>query len=694
MANFHNWTGDELIDTQVSQFLNEDNAATQEKLNAKFNKSYHLAKASDLNSIRNEGFYTCGSNNDAETMLNCPTEYAFGLMVWGTGEIVYQEVREYNRSSKNQDYNNCWRRSYYSSGNVQNTWSNWQKMAYTATTLAGYGITDGMRKDAANTVSVSDLIKRNVDTSSLQLMGSTSYSNGASIQLYGMGVESNAGEFVLRAISSTNSTYLFGTPYGRLSWGGKNIVRSVNNALADANGNVTIPIDTALDDKSTNPVQNKVIKAALGNYYTKGSVDTLISNLKAGLVNVVNSLPTVGESGKLYLVKTGTEDKNVYTEYVYVNSAWEKLGTQKLDLSGYLTVANANNKYVRRAFSDEFNFVSESAVGDAGKLYINFRLLNADTGNSKPIKEYRFLNGLGNNLTRISAASFNGYTINASVPADAKFTDTVYTHPSTHPASMITGLSTVATSGSYNDLNNKPTIVKTVNNVAPDANGNVNIATSSVTVDSALSSTSTNPVQNKAIYTALQSKVNTSIFKGGFAFSNPDATITWLQNSHVVGAINSGSYSGTANAATHDGEGNVIAETYAKRGTANTWSSLQAFKHVKLATERYISSEVEGTSNAPSLSVMHYIATGAFTLDLGKLFGLLEATESTVFTAYIKSSADYPLIITNAGTLKYIGSASDVAITSAGLLLNILIVKDSKGNVNSIVQASKLEGGA
>lgn len=33
-----------------------------------------------------------------------------------------------------------------------------------------------------------------------------------------------------------------------------------------------------------------------------------------------------------------------------------------------------------------------------------------------------------------------------------------YTHPSTHPASMITGLSTVATSGDYDDLTNKPTI--------------------------------------------------------------------------------------------------------------------------------------------------------------------------------------------------------------------------------------------
>ncbi len=33
-----------------------------------------------------------------------------------------------------------------------------------------------------------------------------------------------------------------------------------------------------------------------------------------------------------------------------------------------------------------------------------------------------------------------------------------YTHPSSHPASIITGLATVATSGSYNDLSNKPTI--------------------------------------------------------------------------------------------------------------------------------------------------------------------------------------------------------------------------------------------
>lgn len=41
-----------------------------------------------------------------------------------------------------------------------------------------------------------------------------------------------------------------------------------------------------------------------------------------------------------------------------------------------------------------------------------------------------------------NADTVNSFTVNTSVPANAKFTDTVYTHPTTHPASMITGLPT------------------------------------------------------------------------------------------------------------------------------------------------------------------------------------------------------------------------------------------------------------
>lgn len=103
-----------------------------------------------------------------------------------------------------------------------------------------------------------------------------------------------------------------------------------------------------------------------------------------------------------------------------------------------------------------------------------------------------------------------------------------YTHPTSHPASMITGLSTVATSGSYDDLINKPTIpaAYTHPNTHPASmiTGLATVATSGsyndladkpnipegVVVDSSLSSTSTNAIQNKVVNAALDGKANST----------------------------------------------------------------------------------------------------------------------------------------------------------------------------------------
>lgn len=51
--------------------------------------------------------------------------------------------------------------------------------------------------------------------------------------------------------------------------------------------------------------------------------------------------------------------------------------------------------------------------------------------------------------TVATSGSYNDLSNKPTIPS-------AYSHPSSHPASMITGLSTVATSGSYNDLSNKP----------------------------------------------------------------------------------------------------------------------------------------------------------------------------------------------------------------------------------------------
>ena len=197
-----------------------------------------------------------------------------------------------------------------------------------------------------------------------------------------------------------------------------------------------------------------------------------------------------------------------------------------------------------------------------------------------------------------------------------------------------------------------------------------------ITVDAELSDTSTNPIQNKAVNTAISTVKNN--MTQGFQ------TVTASIPTKVSDLENDAGYL-TQHQSLDD---------YAKKNTANTWGAQQRFKQVLLGAEGYLSTVVSGTSHTPQMSVMHYIATGTFTLNLQEIEANLEPRNSSVFTAYIESSADYPLHIESTGALKYIGSASDVAITSAGLLLNILMLKDSSGNVTSIVQASKLEGGA
>ena len=64
-----------------------------------------------------------------------------------------------------------------------------------------------------------------------------------------------------------------------------------------------------------------------------------------------------------------------------------------------------------------------------------------------------------NSITGLSVSGKTiTYTKGSGTTGTITTQDTVYTHPSSHAASMITGLSTVATSGNYNDLSNKPSI--------------------------------------------------------------------------------------------------------------------------------------------------------------------------------------------------------------------------------------------
>lgn len=182
-----------------------------------------------------------------------------------------------------------------------------------------------------------------------------------------------------------------------------------------------------------------------------------------------------------------------------------------------------------------------------------------------------------------------------------------------------------------------------------------------ITVDAALSDTSTNPVQNKVVKAAIDS-VAASVPTKVSDLPNDAGYLTQHQS---------------------------LAD-YAKTSVANTWTAAQTLNFLSVYYEKYPIYIVTGTNDTPIISAMMYKATNNFTLDLGALAMKVDKSQISVFSAYFTADADYALTITNCGTVKYIGSASDVAITSSGLLLNIMMVKDASNNLTSIVQANKL----
>lgn len=255
-------------------------------------------------------------------------------------------------------------------------------------------------------------------------------------------------------------------------------------------------------------------------------------------------------------------------------------------------------------------------------------------------------------------------------------------------------LSDVATSGQYSDLRGKPEyVVQSVNNVRPDENGNVSISVSggsNVTVDTTLSSTSTNAIANSTVYNALSGKLDKT---GTAEYANKDSagnviTDTYAKKSEVSGVVKS------VNGTKPDASGNVTIAVSGGGGVStsesNTWTGKQTFQKMKFNFESYNAPRISGATDNPSSSVAVYNVQGNFTLDMSALAGLLSNGDATLFTAYITANGSYTLSITNAGTLKYAGSANDLAITANGLLLNILLIKSSSGVLSSVAQASTL----
>ena len=386
---------------------------------------------------------------------------------------------------------------------------------------------------------------------------------------------------------------------------GRVYVKSVNNITPDSNGNVTvnvgsgggtggnITVDSALSSTSTNPVQNKVLYAALNNKLDKNGTATYAARDSSG--NIISST---------YAKKT--------------------------DLSSYV-------KSINNVKPDSAGNVNISSSGGGSNITVDATLSGTS---SNAIANKAVYAALDNKLDKTGTAA-----------AATKATQDNY------------GNVIVNTYARKSDLSG---YVKTINNIAPDSNGNVTITVSggsggNITIDSALSSTSTNAIQNRVVqqeFTSVRAAIPTKVSQ----LTNDSGYLTQHQS----------------------------LDGYVKTSGQNVWRAQQTFNLATLGYEQYTTPNSSTSSVSPSTSAASYYATGAFTLNLATLSALLGSNQSTVFSACINAGGDYALSITNGGTVKYIGEASDVAITSAGLLLNIFMTKDSYGSLTSIVQANKL----
>lgn len=530
---------------------------------------------------------------------------------------------------------------------------------------------------------------------------------------------------------------------------GRAYVKSVNNITPDSNGNVTvnvgsgggtgtnITVDTTLSSTSTNPVQNKVIYAALNNKLDKNGTATYaardssgniisstyarkselssyvksINNVKpdsAGNVNISTGGGGTGTNITVDTTLSSTSNNAIANKAVYaaLSSKLDKTGTAesaRKDSAGNV-ITETYIKSVNGTTPDSNGNVNITVSGSGGGSgnYLpltggtvtgGITATNFQTGTgANNYFQCRKFRGQGDANTYYHAVDFgysghdgvdfyeydpnwNFYACTSGQKSSAVLVGNINGN-GWNGGARLTGAPTAPTAAAGTNTTQIATtafvqkalagVVKSVNNIVPDSDGNVTITVSggtggNITVDSALSSTSTNAIQNRVVqqeFTSVRAAIPTKVSQ----LTNDSGYLTQHQS----------------------------LDGYVKTSGQNTWRAQQTFNLATLGYEQYTTPNSSTSSISPSTSAASYYATGAFTLNLSTLSALLGNNQSTVFSAYITAGGDYALSITNGGTVKYIGEASDVAITSAGLLLNILMTKDNYGNLTSIVQANKL----
>lgn len=159
------------------------------------------------------------------------------------------------------------------------------------------------------------------------------------------------------------------------------------------------------------------VSNSLNGYYTKGQIGNLLSSLKKATITVVDTLPTTGSEGIIYLVGTSAP----YEQHVWEGSAWIDLGSTEIDLSNYVNTTGtltanqivlgdgtkkvkASGKTIASSVTNDANSVPTS---QAVKTYANTELAKKQDKLSQAQ-----MNAVNSGITASKVATYDAYGTN------------------------------------------------------------------------------------------------------------------------------------------------------------------------------------------------------------------------------------------------------------------------------------------
>ena len=380
-------------------------------------------------------------------------------------------------------------------------------------------ITDAMEENADIVDALESSIGAKANASDLTAhTGNTSNPHGVTKAQVGLGnVENKSSATIRGELTSADVVAALGytppttnTTYSVATASAAGLMSAADKSKLDgvaAGANKTI-VDTALSSTSTNPVQNKVVQAAISNLNTLVGDTSVASQISTAIANKVDAVSgkglstndyTTAEKTKLSGIAAGAEvNQNAFTNVVVGSTtiaADTKTDTLTIVAGNNITITPdaTNDKITIAANNTTYSNATSSAAGlmsaadkakldgvatGANKTTVDSTLSSTSTN---PVQN-KVVNAAINNLSTLVGDTAVSTQIANAVANKA---DSNHTH-----AAATTGAAGLMSAADKAKLDG----------IATGAN--------KITVDSALSATSTNPVQNKAVYAAYNTLAN------------------------------------------------------------------------------------------------------------------------------------------------------------------------------------------